>query len=230
MSKNSSKMCIECNRRATYYKNYGDYICNNCKELDKYNLITKTSSKEIYLLDNDDLTHLKKYEGENRYGPVTYYTKEDLINYTAEKYNFELFNFNERLEELKQIVNKKKEDKRKMLEIKRNEKRDKRKESLIKHLKNAGLELRDDSQLCENYINGDKTFTIKFIVRRMCEMKYLFEYCRANECKNELKNKKRYKYYVPFDDLEYYALEKYSNGKYPKEFPWLVKNNQVINL
>ena len=58
-------------------------------------------------------------------------------------------------------------------------------------------------------------------------MKYLFEYCHMDECKQIAYENQRDELragYFPdcsvFDDAEYIALNKYSNGKYPSVFPW----------
>lgn len=53
-----------------------------------------------------------------------------------------------------------------------------RRNNLIDALQEYKLELRDDSKLCHGYINGTiKTHTIPQIVERMCQMKFLYEYC-----------------------------------------------------
>lgn len=50
-----------------------------------------------------------------------------------------------------------------------------RRKELINALKNAGLELRKDSKYCQKYIEQDEG-EIEEIVRRMAEMKYLYEF------------------------------------------------------
>ena len=54
------------------------------------------------------------------------------------------------------------------------------KKILTEALKKAGLDLRSDSKLCQNYIddNGKRTYKIdiNFVVRRMCDMTYLYDY------------------------------------------------------
>ena len=63
----------------------------------------------------------------------------------------------------------------------------------------------------------------------MCEMKYLYEYCHMDECRQiayeEYLAEKNDGYYPDMsvsDRAEMIALDKYSNGKYPEIFPWLV--------
>lgn len=91
-----------------------------------------------------------------------------------------------------------------------------RKKTLINALQTRGLELRTDSVLSSNYINGSDEFTIEHIVNVMCQMKYLYEYCNYKDILMK---------HSPFDrnkreEIKQYALNKYSNGKYPDIFPW----------
>ena len=99
---------------------------------------------------------------------------------------------------------------------------------LIQALQIAGLELRNDSVLCKKYIDGKSDYDLDESVLRMCEMKYLYEYCHMNECRNiayeHYRSEKEAGYYPDMsvsDHAEMIALEKYSNGKYPEIFPWL---------
>ena len=106
---------------------------------------------------------------------------------------------------------------------------DKRKNRLINELGKYKLDLRDDSVLCQNYIHGNKKYDLDEIVLRMCEMKYLYEYCHMDECRDiayeQYKAEKDAGYYPDMsvsEHAEMIALNKYSNGKYPDTFPWLV--------
>jgi hypothetical protein len=108
--------------------------------------------------------------------------------------------------------------------------KEKREMELMRELKNAGLELRNDSVLCKNYINGTEKKSLKEIVKRMEEMKYLFEYCHMDECKKKAHQQQREELeagYFPdipvFCQAEMLALNTYSDGKYPKVFPWIKK-------
>jgi hypothetical protein len=112
--------------------------------------------------------------------------------------------------------------------LKKEEKCLKRKVLLTKALTKAGLELREDSKLCKKYISGEIKENKNNIVERMCQMRYLFEYCNMNECKEEAYNNQIEIFnagYFPdcsvFEEAEFIALDKYSNGKYPKIFPWM---------
>jgi hypothetical protein len=122
------------------------------------------------------------------------------------------------------------------LENERNE----RKQQVNNALQEAGLELRSDSKLCQKYIDGEP-INLDDVVKRMCQMRYLYEHCNMNECRNIAYNKykkSQYNEYDRYDDdqcnndydekpqytvsdmAEKIALQKYSNGKYPDIFPW----------
>jgi hypothetical protein len=105
--------------------------------------------------------------------------------------------------------------------------RQKRKQRLVLALEKAGVTLREDSKLCTAYINGTES-DLPFIVKRMCQMRYLYDFCKMLECKNIVYKEQ----YLPLKEMglfpdgtvfsfaEEMALQKYSNGKYPDIFPW----------
>jgi hypothetical protein len=225
-------LCKECNIKCDINKKLNLHICKNCINQDKYTLITKTNSKKIYLLTDNDLVNLTHYYGTTSYRDATYYTKEELINKFCEKYDTSINDIDKKIKELKNI----KEQKKLTAENNKKIKQQKRKDTLIKALTKAGLKLRNDSTLCENYIeNKSDEYTLQDVVERMCQMKYLFEYCHMNECKHDayISQQKEIKAgYFPdcsvFDEAEYIALNKYSNGKYPDIYPWQKNNNNII--
>jgi uncharacterized protein YecE (DUF72 family) len=102
---------------------------------------------------------------------------------------------------------------------------DERKQELIDALDEYGLELRSDSKLCEKYIKLLDS-DLDYVVRRMCEMKYLYEYCNM---KKELKEVEREHIqtlnagYIPdmsvFQEAEDNILRRI--GDYPEEWPWI---------
>lgn len=63
-----------------------------------------------------------------------------------------------------------------------------RKKRLRNSLKLYNLKIRYDSTLCEKYIDGllDKVWTSEKVAQKMCEMKYLFEYCNMSCYLNEV--------------------------------------------
>lgn len=102
---------------------------------------------------------------------------------------------------------------------------------LTNALKKVKLTIRKDSKLCKQYIEGtlNNGMDIDDVVQRMCEMKFLYDYCDMNKCliRAEKSNDKEFDAgYFPdtsvFDLAEMFALEKHG-GKYPDVFPWLVQ-------
>lgn len=222
-------LCEECNNYLGKKQTIiNKFLCNTCKELNKYIVITKTNAKKNYLFKDDDLIDLTSYEGKSSYGPATYYTIEDLDVKACNKYNIHKDNIKEFLSKLHhEKAIKSKERKEKMLITKEN-KIKKRREKLISELAKVKLQLRSDSVLCKKYIDGTSEYDLEYIIERMCQMKYLFEYCHMDECKQIAYEQQLEEFnagYFPdcsvFDEAEYIALKKYSNGKYPVVFPWL---------
>lgn len=189
----------------------------------------KSNAKNDYYLTDKDLS---KYTGTlvSRYKKPNYtmYHKADMIDAFCTKYNVTSDQIDAKLQELsnKKIARKtKKDDKKKNDQMKR-------KQLLVNALQEQGLELRNDSVLCEQYIEGDsgilKEWSINSIVERMCEMKYLYDYCHMHsmldEAYHEQKEEREQGYYPDMsvaELAEMKALEKYSNNKYPNPWPWL---------
>jgi hypothetical protein len=217
--------CIECNEKRGIYRNkLSMNICTKCFILPKYILITKTKSKQIYKMNDDDLIGLYEIHGTCPYGEATYYKKEEIIAYACKKYT----TTPDELDiVLHNIQNQKNIMKQRTTRTAITKTRDKRKLKLMQCLNQAGLILRNDSVLCQQYINGDSKYELDYIVTRMKQMKFLFEYCHMEECKNIA-----YEEYVDdldggyypdcsvFDRAEDIALTKYSGGRYPTKFPW----------
>ena len=219
-------LCDEChNKKGTLRTRVSKILCKDCNLLDKYVTITKTDSKRNYLLTDEDLETLDEYVAKCPYGMATYYLRDQVLELASIKYNCEINDVDDKIQEIKM---KKIEDRDRRKQTKQN----KRKEKLINELNKVGLTLRDDSVLYQNYIDGDDSKELKWIVYRMCQMKYLFEYCNMEDWQYEAYDKYceiRDAGYFPdfrvFDKAEEIALNKYSNGKYPKVFPWLVNDN-----
>ena len=110
---------------------------------------------------------------------------------------------------------------------------DERKELLMKALDARGLDLRSDSALCQKYITGQIELDLDWIVQRMCEMKYLYEYCNMSDIKKQVYKQYLleqpngiYTNYKISEKAEEIALEKY--GFYPDVFPWEKKSQNCI--
>lgn len=225
-----NKTCVECNiNKGSKSVYFNFYLCYDCKDDNKYKLVTKTNAKKYYLLKDEELDNIDKIVGKSSYGTATYFTVENLTKYLCEKNSL----FPEQLDDfISNIINQKNikmEIKKKKSDENKKIKMEKRKDKLINELGKYKLELRYDSVLCYNYINGDNKYDLDEISLRMCEMKYLFEYCHMDECREiayEHYKEERKAGYYPNMSVSYHAemiaLKKYSNGKYPATFPWLV--------
>ena len=241
-----SKNCIECisnniSNKASLYTKLKLILCSPCRQLDKYTLITKTKSKTEYLLNDEDLIGLVSISAKITYGIATYYKKLDLIDKACCKFNTTPNELTTTINNIKNDKDYKKEEKKKKRIEKETINKNIRKDKLILALQNAGLELRSDSVLCQTYIDGkcdnkknsnnsnNNNTTIEKIVKRMCQMKYLYEYCHMEECKDiayeEYNNELKAGYYSDFtvsESAEYMALNKYSKSVYPVIFPWQI--------
>lgn len=232
MSK-TKNICYECNiKKGTFSIIFNIIICGECKNKNKYYLITKTDAKKEYLLNDNDLIDIPFINKNSSYGPATYYTKENLFNHICIKHDIkidEIDNFiDNKIRENKLL----KQEKQNRINEKKELKKIKRRDSLINALSKYKLVLRSDSHLCKNYIDGSNEYNLKEIVNRMCMMKYLYSYCHMDECKDIA-----YENYIEEINAGYYpdmsvsehaeliALSKYSNNKYPDIFPWMKDEN-----
>ena len=232
MVKKIDKSCIQCTNKGTLAKKLGIFLCTQCRHLPKYTLISKTDSKCDYFLTDGDLLYLEAIEANSSYGPATYYRKEDLINKFCLKYKTDEENYPDVRMYLTQERWANIQEKKANREANLATKIQKRTASLTKALNKVGLILRADSQLCQKYINSTlkPMQTINEIVDRMCQMKYLYEYCHMEECKGIAYDEHAEEYasgYFPdcsvSDYAELIALKKYSNGSYPAKYPWLLE-------
>jgi hypothetical protein len=220
--------CVDCNKKGKFSEIFNKILCNNCKKAEKYTLITLTNSKKEFLLKDDDLKHLQTFPKKSAFGPSTYYLRNDVIFCASVIHKTTPENLKNIIQNIIDEKLAKKEENYEKRIRRDQSKKDKRKNLLIKELQNVGLEYRSDSILCDKYINGNNDYTIEYIVNRMCEMKYLFEYCNMTECKDiaykeycEELNAGYFPDCSVFDSAERIALQKYSGGKYPDVFPWI---------
>lgn len=219
--------CVECNKRGYERAKLNIVLCKNCAKLPKYLLICTTKAKKQFFLEDEEFDDLEYMEGSTGYSFGFYYYLEEVKRVACEKHNTDIAN-------LENVISRLNIEKQERIERRtangierRNIATNKRKAKLIKSLNNYGLELRSDSELCKKYIAGDIK-ELDDVVHRMCQMKYLYEYCHMDECKNIA-----YKNHI--DELnagygpdcsvseaaEFIALNKYSNRKYPDVWPWM---------
>ena len=215
------------NIRGTLRSRLSIVLCSPCSVKPEYVLISKTKVKTDYKLTDIDLDGLIAYQVACGYGMATYYSMNDVSLLACEKHHTTIENLNGVLQQMQMTKKLRKRGLEEERTKRDNKNRRKRQTELTEQLRLAGLELRTDSALCQQYIQGLSEHSLDYIVCRMSEMKYLFEYCHMDDCRDiayieygdELEAG-----YIPdwsvFDRSEEIALEKYSNGRYPIVFPW----------
>jgi hypothetical protein len=90
MANRINKSCEQCMNKGTWATKLSIFLCQVCRKLPKYTLISKTDAKDNYFLSPDELVNFEKIYANSSYGPATYYRKEDLVNKFCEKFNTDL--------------------------------------------------------------------------------------------------------------------------------------------
>lgn len=211
-----TKSCFFCLKTtSSVHPLYQTLVCPDCRKLEAHRAICKSDAIRRYHLNTDDLIHLPSVAVRNPYGShhpdMTLFLERDVIQYTLQNQSV----IDKRLELKAQKLNRKEE-----LRLKR-------KNSLIRALEKKGLVLRNDSRLCEAYIQGKKrlqnmSLTLNFIVHQMCIMKYLYEYTPYQTLvEQEVKNiAEEYEYYP--HGVYMMAQERIkAQIPIPGVFPWL---------
>ncbi len=198
-----------------------------CKLQEEKTWICKSTAKNKYHLTDNDLENLTYREVKNPHyrcaAPMMLYEENDVIDYTCKKFTCSFNELHNRIAILDAV----KKEKEKNLKQKRNIKQKERRDMLISALDKVGLKIRSDSRLCSGYINGTiKDWTLEDIVERMCQMKYLFDYCdMSTYLSSTIHETREYRGYYDkeevFEMAEHEALQKH--GGYPKKYPWINK-------
>jgi hypothetical protein len=233
--------CVECNvTRALWDRHRDIHLCKICRETVKYKLMYKTHIKDQYNICMDD------YED---YEPIIYdrgswglrylYKLSDVHHIFCIHHNIDHNDIDAIETKRQEIIREKAQNKADRKERRAHNQivnRQKRHDKLVVALAGFGLILRADSKLCNGYINGTiKDQTIKQIVRRMCEMKFLYEYANMSQCYQEICDAEeddfefvRDKFsrgteYYPGPRVVVYAEELALKriGGYPEVWPWL---------
>lgn len=163
---------------------YG-YVCSRCIEKDVYRFISKTNVHSHYYFNDDDLAPLKIYYRETKYGTATCYYVNDLDALACKKYN--IANKDDIPDTLQQIADDSaavRAERAVIARQKRYVRQAKRKEKLVAALQAAGVPFRSDSQFSEMYIESKRGVTLDRVVRRMSEIKYLYDYCHMKEIRD----------------------------------------------
>jgi hypothetical protein len=228
--------CCDCDSKEMVRKDKARsiYLCSKCSESLKYKLMCKTDIKNTYFISEEELDDrgCECYIVPRRRGwsDMTLYALSDVLQYFCEIHEL---NYDDRtsidtkVKELQEELRKKKELRAAKIKHKKQNDAVRRKQELVAELAKYKLVIRSDSKLCSGYIDGTiKDWTIEEIANRMCEMKYLFDYCNMDACMTEAYEEQQEEFeagYFPdcsvFEQAELIALDKC--GGYPKAWPWL---------
>lgn len=149
-------------------------VCKECRNQnqDARRLMTKTEAKKTYKLNDNDLVNIRCYKYKGTYLTFLYLIK-DLILISYNKHGRLIYN-----------------DDFKTRDIQKEKEREKRKLELQKFLLSKGRELREDSMICQKYIElGDHSgFSMNAIADILDEMDF---YIEKTEYRTLLRKKRR---------------------------------------
>lgn len=218
------KQCDECGKPNSKINSVHKIrLCHECIKLDEYKMICKTDAKLEYFLTDKDLLQCDSVSGSS---DSVLYKKMDIVDVFCIKYVVNPFD-EACITSTQNMLSEKRKQAKEIRRTNAESRHSRRKQKLIKALNKSGLELRSDSKLCQGYINGTiKNKSVDECVLRMCQMKYLYDYCRMEKCYKRAVRKQNIEWeagYIPdiplWDQAEMIALDKY--GPYPREWPWL---------
>lgn len=217
--------CEDCgSEQCKKFRIESKYLCDECMKKDDHTYITKTRVKSDFFLNDGDLETVNYQVVKNPHyssRSMYLYNLQDIKNKFVEKYGDD-----EDIDsKMAKLFLKKKQKGKRIIESKA-KCIENREELLQAKMAEKGLEIRADSKLCHGFINGTIKMDVDDVVKRMCQVKYLFEYCDMDKCFEIAKREQREEYnagYFPdeplFEHAERIALKKC--GGYPVEFPWL---------
>lgn len=227
------RACVGCGSAGRMDQCRRIYLCGTCSESDAYRLIYKTYIKEKYFVDVEelDIRGCESFDLPSRWRTYkTLYKVSDVLDVFCIQYDVSRDNpeaIREKVAELTERRDRLKDERSRKRSAKKTLVSTVRRNELVSALATYELELRDDSKLCQGYINGTiKDWTIPQIVERMCQMRYLYDYCDFDTCfeqaRQNQREERRAGYYPDsnlFDDAEHIALRRF--GGYPTTWPWL---------
>lgn len=221
---------------------FGIAMCKDCiKTTTKFKFIQNCNVYPKYMLDFSLYTHFPSCIIKH----AKFYNEYDIIKLFCRKYNVQEDEINNKVIELKKEWERREKEKQRqelLVREAREKERSERRTKLVNELNKYDLQLRADSKLCHGFIDGnlnEGNWTVETIAVRMCEVRYLFNYCNMSHYLGEAFDTYRRPRYYSDDDScddssgEYYdskeifyiaetkALKK-KNGKYPNKWPWLV--------
>jgi DNA repair protein len=218
-------VCFECGMSTSNVDHFYNYhICSSCRrEIPKYKLITKTTCKKEFCLSEKDLTGLDHVLSTNPYyrssAPMMLFLESDIKEYAYDKYGG--------VDGLQNKLKKRQESLEKRRQTKKNV-RENRKFEIQQELAMRGMNVRNDSKLCQGYINNtlDSRWTLEKVVDMMIEMKWLYEYTDYQQELDKQMNSYARHNHIPIyatysyveDDVRRHVLAK---NPVPHELPWI---------
>ena len=204
---------------------------SNCRDCQKANIdvVTKTGAKSTYLLKDGDLEGLTVHYVTNLHGgrhPINLFLESDIKDMAIERYG-SLEKLAIAHEERGVRLERNRERRRlRAIERERLEKklRDARIDQLVDAMEAVGLEIRDDSKLCDGYIEGTLGWTLQDVVDMCCEMHWLYNYTNyPTQLDKRLQKARENRYYFDYEEVEYYVRRRVfkKHGGIPTVYPWL---------
>ena len=223
--KRSQIECEVCNRKTkciNYF--YNNRICRSCeKDNDKYKTITKTTAKKEYFLNDDDLEKIDCLEVNNPHyscaSSMKLYCVNQVIKLADEKYKSSFDQVKREKEEKRKIRQRNKKIKLKEKENNENKRRQELQQALFKY----DLKIREDSRLCQGYIDGSINWELTNVVKMCCEMHWLYNYTDyRSQIDKEIKENKNIFEYFNFEEIESDVRSDVINKLgYPDTWPWM---------
>jgi len=164
-------LCTSCEgKKGKPFKWTKERLCDDCRSLKKYQVITKSEAVSHYRLREEHLDELFCVYTNNRYrrdAPIRLYLRTQVREMSLRVHGSKEARLNS--------IQKSKERSAKAQKT-RQDNMNRRMNELTAALQAQGLTLRNDSRLCQGYINGSvKTHSVEMIVEVMLKHKMLYE-------------------------------------------------------
>ncbi len=244
-------ICEECQSEDGYYRNIlKKLLCQSCIKLDKYTLVSKTNVKKDFFIKSELLVECRHYVGYHNHQPTTLYTLSDVLSHFCAIYNIphDKHHICIKRQQLMDEFKVAREKRRELRLASKNRAAIKRQTDLIEALNKYQLEYDEKNRLCRSFVEGEVGFgvgvnittTMDDIVHRMCQMKFLYDYCHMEYFLNKIQKKDEQSYEISifrkyfgykYGNAIYYILEKAEkmaldaygcpSGSYPPHWGWL---------
>lgn len=218
-------LCEDCNTmEAKKYKLEGKYLCSECLKKEEYKYITKSTITKEYFLNEKDIENLNYNVIKNpHYSSRSMYLYKllDVKQKFVEKYGQDVS-----IENIQQRLGVKRDLRRSKMRASKINSAEQRENLLKEKMAEKKMKIRGDSKLCKGFIDGTIKEDVDDVVKRMCQVKYLFDYCNLQHYFDIAKQERREELeagYFPdeplFDHAERLALK--DHGGFPDVYPWM---------